>query len=94
MIQAVDSQWCPIPGKEMLTMSQTVEAIYENGVLRLIRPLEGVAEHSTVKVTVETGQPPRHTLAGCIGTLSGEDASEMIHIIEDEFEKVNLDEWQ
>jgi len=32
-------------------MAQTVEAIYENGILRPLKPLEGIAEHRRVKVT-------------------------------------------
>lgn len=34
-------------------MSQTVEAIYENGVLRPVEPLEGIREQARVKLTVE-----------------------------------------
>lgn len=34
-------------------MTRTVEAIYENGVLRPVRPLEGIDEQARVKVTVE-----------------------------------------
>jgi len=33
-------------------MEDTVEAVYENGMLRPIRPLEGIAEHSHVHIVV------------------------------------------
>lgn len=75
-------------------MIKTVEAVYENGVLRPLEPLEGVGEHCRVKVTVETVEPPRHPLADCIGILPTEDAEQMQHIIESEFEEVNLNEWR
>ncbi|MBI3950730.1 MAG: antitoxin family protein [Acidobacteria bacterium] len=75
-------------------MAETVEAIYENGILRLVQPLQGIPEHSTVKVTVEIKDQPHHPLADCLGTLSDEDAADMLRIIEDEFEQVNLSEWQ
>jgi len=80
--------------KEALLMRQTFEAIYENGVLRPVQPLEGIAQHSKLKVTVEVEEERRHPLADCIGILPDEDAAEMLRIIEDEFEKVNLSEWQ
>jgi len=33
---------------------QTVEAIYENGVLRPLQALEGLPEHSRVKITISS----------------------------------------
>ena len=36
-------------------MSTTLEAVYENGLLRLARPLP-LAEHSRVTVTVQTAE--------------------------------------
>ena len=75
-------------------MAQTVEAIYENGILRPLKPLEGIAEHRRVKVTVEVEEPVRHPLADCVGILPNEDAQQMRRIIEDEFEKVDPREWQ
>ena len=80
--------------EEVLTMTQTVEAVYEDGVLRPLGPLKGIAEHCTVNVTVDTGERRPHPLADCIGTLPDEDAQEMLHIVADEFERVNPSEWQ
>ncbi len=73
-------------------MRKTVEAIYEDGVLRPIEPLEGLTERCKVKVTVETMEP--HPLSECIGILPDEDAEEMRRIVEQEFERVDLSEWQ
>lgn len=75
-------------------MTQTVEAIYEDGLHRPIQPLEGVAEHSRVRVTVEVAELAPHPLADCFGILPDEDAEEMRRIIEAEFEQVHPDEWR
>ena len=75
-------------------MTRTVQALYENGVLRPLEPLEGVAEHSRVQVTVELEERWRHPLADCVGTLPDDDAQEMLRIIEDEFERVDAEEWR
>ena len=37
-----------------LPHSQTVEAIYENGVLRPLQALEGLPEYTKVKITIST----------------------------------------
>lgn len=75
-------------------MTQIIEAIYEDGVLRPLQPLKDIEEHSKVKIIIETETQPRHPLADCIGILPDEDAREMRRIIEEEFEKVDLREWQ
>jgi predicted DNA-binding antitoxin AbrB/MazE fold protein len=75
-------------------MAETVDAVYENGVLRLTQPLMGFREHSKVKVTVQPGEGAQHVLAGCVGTLPDEDAAEMRDSIEQEFEKVDIREWE
>jgi predicted DNA-binding antitoxin AbrB/MazE fold protein len=71
-------------------MTKTIEAIYEDGLLRPIQPLEGVADRSRVRLTVEVAEP----LADCIGILSDEDAEEMRRIIEAEFERVRPEKWR
>ena len=67
-------------------MTQIIEAIYEDGILRLLKPLKGIKEHSKVKITIEAEKKPKHLLADCIGILPDEDAAEMRRIIEEEFE--------
>src|SRR5262249_8840015 len=76
------------------TMTRTVEAFYEEGVLRPVEPLEGVAEHSRVLGTLEIPHVAAHPLASCIGTLPDEDAQELQRIIEEEFERVDAEEWR
>ncbi len=75
-------------------MAETVDAVYEGGVLRPIHPLHGIDEHSKVRITVEPTREPSHPLEGCIGILPDEDADEMRRAIESEFEQVNPREWQ
>ncbi len=74
-------------------MTQTINAVYEGGVLRPLQSLEGIAEHAQVKLTVESVDAAGNGLADCIGILPDEDAAEMRRIVESEFEQVNLHEW-
>lgn len=74
-------------------MTTTIEAIYENGVLRPVKPLQGVPEHSVVHLTINESSKP-HPLANCIGIMPDEDANEIRRIINDEFSKVNPDDWK
>jgi predicted DNA-binding antitoxin AbrB/MazE fold protein len=73
-------------------MTRRIEALYENGILRPLEPIEGVAEHSRVTVTLELGRV--HPVADLIGTLPDEDAKEMMQAIDEEFERVDVAEWK
>ena len=75
-------------------MTRRIEAFYENGVLRPLEPIEGVAEHSRLTLTLELGAARPHPLADLVGTLPDEDAKEMLQAIEDEFERVDPNEWK
>ena len=72
-------------------MRRTLEAVYENGVLRPLQPLTWLSESETVAVTIERY---RHPLADCTGILPDQAAEEMRRVISDEFEKVDPDEWR
>ena len=74
-------------------MQKTIDAIYENGILRPLKPLDWLPEHRRVKVTVTTNEKP-HPLDHVIGSLSDEDARELEQIIEEEFEKVDPNDWK
>ena len=74
-------------------MTRTINAVYENGLLRPLQPLDGFAEHAQVKLTIETVTPASNGLTDCIGILPDEDAAEMRQIVESEFEQVNLSDW-
>ena len=74
---------------------QTIDAVYENGVLRPLTPLTGVPEHGAVRVTVTlAGGEAQRSLADCVGILPDSDAQEMRNAIEREFEGVDLNEWK
>ena len=78
-----------------MLMSQIIEAIYENGIIRPISPMKGIANNHKLKITILKDEGLfTHQLSECIGILTDEDAHEMIDIIEDEFEKVDLNEWK
>lgn len=70
-------------------MTRTIDAMYEGGVLRPLQALEGIPEHSRVRLTVVSAEVPGQNLAECVGTLPDEDAAEMREIIDREFEQVN-----
>ncbi len=72
---------------------QTVEAIYENGVLRPLKALGGVAEHCRVKITIQREEITPHPLLRFAGILRDDEAAELRRIIEDEFERIDPDAW-
>jgi predicted DNA-binding antitoxin AbrB/MazE fold protein len=74
-------------------MTTRFEAVYENGVFRPLTPPEGIAEHGRVTITVTTQEQPS-SLADLAGRISTDDAREMLAIVEREFERVDLREWQ
>jgi predicted DNA-binding antitoxin AbrB/MazE fold protein len=74
-------------------MTKTIEAVYEEGILRPLSPIRGLRRHQKVRITLETSLKPKHPLAGLSGTLPDKDAAEMLKVIGDEFEKVDMSEW-
>lgn len=73
-------------------MKKIIHAIYEHGVLRPLEPLEDIAEKSEVELEIEY-PPPASPLKDIFGILPREDANEMRRIIDEEFERVDLNEW-
>jgi len=74
-------------------MPKTIEAIYEDGVLRPITPIKGLKKHQRVAITLEKSQKKKHPLAGLCGILPDDDATEMLKTVEEEFEKVDINAW-
>jgi predicted DNA-binding antitoxin AbrB/MazE fold protein len=74
-------------------MQETIKAVYENGMLRPLQPLNWLRDKSEVVVTVsaEEARPP---WTACVGLISDKDASAMIAAIADAFEQVESDEWE
>lgn len=72
---------------------QTVEAIYENGVLCPLKALEGFAEHSRLKITIQREEINPNPLLRFAGILRDDEAAELQRVIEDEFERIAPDAW-
>jgi predicted DNA-binding antitoxin AbrB/MazE fold protein len=75
-------------------MPQVIDAIYENGMLKPIRPLRGVSERQRVTLTISEMMVDHASILDCVGILPDEDANEMMEIIEAEFEKVDPRDWE
>jgi predicted DNA-binding antitoxin AbrB/MazE fold protein len=75
----------------MESSTQTIEAVYEDNVLKPIKPLKGIMEHENVLVIVRP-QHAKKSLRDLVGTLTHEEAKEMQDIIDGEFEKIE-GEW-
>lgn len=74
-------------------MTEEFEAIFENGVFRPTQPIEGLPEHTRVRVSVDIPGPSRSRLTDCVGTLPDADAAELLEIIASEFERVDARDW-
>jgi predicted DNA-binding antitoxin AbrB/MazE fold protein len=74
-------------------MQKTIEAIYENGVLRPIQPLDWLEEKGRVTLTVSAPDTPG-PLHGWVGGISDQDAEIMRRVIDEEFGQVNPDDWK
>lgn len=76
-----------------MSETQTIEAIYENGVLRPLQALVGLEEHSKVKITVEPEAASAHPLLQFAGILTDAEATELQTTILQEFEQIELNGW-
>ena len=73
---------------------QTIHAIYRNGLLNPIGSIEGIMDDTEVEITISPLKGAVHPLLRFAGILSAEDADSMQKVVEDEFEKVNLNDWK
>ncbi|MCL4849050.1 MAG: antitoxin family protein [Acidobacteria bacterium] len=73
-------------------MTETIPAVFENGVFRPLRRPRGLVEHHHVTLTVDV-EEPLSALAEVTGSLSAEDAQELREIIDSEFERIDPREW-
>jgi len=67
-------------------MTKTVEAIYEDNVLKPVEPIKGIKEHERVLVIL-CSHPIKKGLRELVGTLTHEEAEAMQKLIDEEFEK-------
>ena len=75
----------------MESITQTIEAVYEDNVLKPIKPLKGIMEHENVVINVRP-LPVKKGLHEVAGTLTHKEAKEMQKLIDEEFEKIE-GEW-
>jgi predicted DNA-binding antitoxin AbrB/MazE fold protein len=73
-------------------MSETIPAVFENGVFRPLRRPHGLVEHHQVTLTVDV-EVEASPLSEVSGSLSSDDAQELREIIDREFERVDPKEW-
>lgn len=78
-------------------MTQTLRAVYENGVFRPLEPVH-LAQHEEVEVTVRTASAVDNhgarPVSAFFGSISDDDAREMREAIEEAFEQVDTNEWK
>lgn len=71
-------------------MSHTIEVIFENNVFKPVQPVEGIQEHERV-VAIISHYIKKEGLQDLVGTLSSDEAKEMLTLIDEEFGKVEGD---
>ena len=76
-----------------MSQTQTLEAIYENGVLRPLKALEALRENCKVKITIQLSEPTPHPLLQFAGILNDKEAVDLRRIIEEELERIDPDAW-
>ncbi|GAN32665.1 MAG: DUF104 domain-containing protein [Candidatus Brocadia sp. AMX2] len=75
-------------------MTKTIQAVFEHGVLRPLEPIEGIRENTEVEITIAFKQKEVSPILRFAGILSEEEANRMLKVVEEEFERVNPDEWK
>ena len=75
-------------------MPRAIEAIYKQGIIAPVEPLEGFEENAKIKVRIVKSSRKKNPILKFAGILNDKEAKRMISIIEEEFEKINPDEWK
>ncbi|MCK6468446.1 MAG: antitoxin family protein [Candidatus Brocadia sinica] len=75
-------------------MTKTIQAVFEHGILRPLEPIEGIRENTEVEITIIFKQKEVSPVLRFAGILSKEEANRMLKVVEEEFERVNPDEWK
>jgi predicted DNA-binding antitoxin AbrB/MazE fold protein len=74
-------------------MSQAITAVYKNGHFIPVIPVNGFRDNQPVELRIKLSRKNEHPLMRFVGIINDEEAAELSNIIEEEFEKVDLDEW-
>lgn len=76
-------------------VTRTFDAVFANGVFRPLAPVPDLHENARVQITLSGDATlPERPFADWVGTLPDDEAREMIRTIEEEFERVDPDEWK
>jgi len=74
-------------------MSHAITAIYKSGHFIPLVPVQGLEDNQAVRLSVLVSHKKEHPLMRFAGILSNDEANEFSKVVEEEFEKVNPDEW-
>jgi len=72
-------------------MNKMIEVVYEDDVLKPLKPIDGLRKHERVWVIL-CPSPDKMALHEIVGTLTHAEAEEMRRLINKEFEKIE-GEW-
>jgi predicted DNA-binding antitoxin AbrB/MazE fold protein len=75
-------------------MGKTFHAVYKGGILKPLDPIKGIKENEEVEITVSPLKRLPENILKFAGILNEAEADEMLKTVEEEFEKVNPDEWK
>ena len=79
-------------------MVKRLHAVYEHGILRPLEPIDGIEENAEVELTLSIDlsieKKGIHPILRFAGILKEEEADQMMKAVDDEFERVNPDEWK
>lgn len=71
-------------------MTRAIEVIFEDNVFKPVKPVEGIQEHERM-VAFISPRIKKKGLQDLAGTLSPDEAKEMLSLIDEEFGKVEGD---
>ncbi len=75
-------------------MTKTIHAIYKQGMLRPLEPIEGIKENTEVEITISVGDVGTSHILKFAGILSNDEANRMLLTVEEEFERIDMNEWK
>ena len=75
-------------------MTKTIHAIYKQGLLRPLEPIEGIKENTEVEITISVGDASPSHILEFAGILSDDEANKMLQTVEEEFERIDMNEWK
>ncbi|MBI2470751.1 MAG: antitoxin family protein [Planctomycetes bacterium] len=75
-------------------MTKTIHAIYKQGLLKPLEPIEGIKENAEVEITISVGDAGESRILKFAGILSDDEANRMLQTVEEEFERIDMNEWK